>query len=98
MKIKLILLLIILLNSITFPWGEEGHKLIAKQAIDLLKEKIINISFYKDYIVENSIEPDRRRNHIKSEYPKHFIDIDYYVEFLNGRMIKDKDKLMATAL
>jgi hypothetical protein len=95
MKIKLFLLLFVLSFGSSFPWGEEGHKLIAKKAVDILKEKIQNIILYEEYIVENSIEPDRRREHDKSEYPKHFIDIDYYEEFLNGRMIKDKEQLTA---
>jgi hypothetical protein len=94
MKIKLTFLLI-LFSSFSFPWGEEGHKLIAKKAVELLKAKINNFSLYKVYIIENSIEPDRRKKNDKSEEPKHYIDIDFYDEFLNGRMIKDKDQLIA---
>lgn len=95
MKIKLSLLLVVIAFSSSYPWGEEGHKLIAKKAIELLKEKISNIELYKDYITENSIEPDIRRTYDDSEYPRHFIDIDYYQEFLDGRMIKSKEQLVS---
>jgi hypothetical protein len=90
-KITLILFLI---SNFSFPWGEEGHKLIASKAIDILKDKIVNIEQYQNYIIEHSIDPDLRRNHDKSEFPKHFIDIDFYEEFLNGRMIQDKNQLI----
>jgi len=93
MKIKIAFTLF-LITTFSFPWGEEGHKLIASKTVDLLKEKIKNIEQYKDYITEHSIDPDLRRDHDKSEWPKHFIDIDFYEEFLNGRMIQDKNQLI----
>ena len=39
------------------------------------------IGFYKrnmDFLVENSVLPDKRRYIIKTEGPKHFIDLDHY--------------------
>ncbi len=39
--------------------------------------------------------PDIRRRTDKSEAPRHFIDIDYYKEFLMGKMIENKDSLIA---
>ncbi|RPI66797.1 MAG: hypothetical protein EHM47_16030 [Ignavibacteriales bacterium] len=94
MKIKLIVILLIA-SGLSFPWGEEGHKLIAGKAIDLLIEKIPGLDNYKDYITEHSIDPDVRRNLDDTEFPKHFIDIDFYEEFLDGRMIYDKQQLTA---
>ncbi|HSP88557.1 MAG TPA: S1/P1 nuclease [Ignavibacteriaceae bacterium] len=94
MKIKIIFLLF-LISAINFPWGEEGHRLIANKAIDLLKEKIPGIEQFQNYITEHSIDPDLRRDDDKSEFPKHFIDIDFYEEFLNGKMINDKEQLIS---
>src|SRR5690606_6872914 len=62
---------------------------------DLLKEKIPGIINYKDYITEHSVDPDVRRNFDESEFPKHFIDIDFYPEFLDGKMIYDRQQLTA---
>jgi hypothetical protein len=94
MKIKLIVILLIV-SGLSFPWGEEGHKLIAGKAVDLLKEKIPGIINYKDYITEHSVDPDVRRNFDESEFPKHFIDIDFYPEYLDGKMIYDRQQLTA---
>jgi len=94
MKIK-ILLIMILLNGVSFAWGEKGHKLIAKKAIEILEGKIKNIVQYKDYIAEHSIEPDLRKDIDKTEGPKHYIDIDFYEEFLSGNMIYDKNQLIS---
>jgi hypothetical protein len=93
MKFKFLTILFFI-ATFSFPWGEEGHKLITSKAIELLTSKIKGIEKYKDYITKHSIDPDLRRNHDKSEWPKHFIDIDFYEEFLNGRMIQDKNQLI----
>jgi hypothetical protein len=93
MKIKIIIVFFFI-AGLSFPWGEEGHKLIAGKAMNLLKGKIKNIELYEKYIIEHSIDPDIRRNQDKSEGPKHFIDIDFYKEFLDGKMIIEKDKLV----
>ncbi|OGU29772.1 MAG: hypothetical protein A2057_08040 [Ignavibacteria bacterium GWA2_35_9] len=94
MKIKLFVLLF-LMTGLSFPWGDKGHKLIANKAVELLKEKIKNIEQYQDYITEHSVDPDTRKDQDKTEGPKHYIDIDFYKEFLEGRMIQDKDQLIS---
>ena len=94
MKIKLFILLF-LTTGLSFPWGDKGHKLIANKAVELLKEKIKNIEQYQDYITEHSVDPDTRKSQDKTEGPKHYIDIDFYKEFLEGRMIQDKDQLIS---
>ena len=94
MKIKLFILLF-LTTGLSFPWGDKGHKLIANKAVELLKEKIKNIEQYQDYITEHSVDPDTRKDQDKTEGPKHYIDIDFYKEFLEGRMIQDKDQLIS---
>ena len=83
------------MTGLSFPWGDKGHKLIANKAVELLKEKIKNIEQYQDYITEHSVDPDTRKSQDKTEGPKHYIDIDFYKEFLEGRMIQDKDQLIS---
>ena len=94
MKTKFFVLLLVV-TSLAYPWGDKGHKLIANKAVQLLKGKIKNIGLYQDYITEHSVDPDLRKSHDKTEAPKHYIDIDFYKEFLNGKMIHDKDSLIA---
>jgi hypothetical protein len=94
MKIKLIILLFITISGSAFPWGAEGHKLIAGKAMGIIKDKIEFFGQYHDYIAEHSIDADKRKDIDKTEGMKHYIDIDFYDEFLNGKMITDKNQLV----
>lgn len=94
MKIKLIILLFLIVNGLALPWGAEGHKLIAGKAMDIIKSKIEFFSQYQEYIAGHSIDADKRKDIDKTEGIKHYIDIDFYDEFLNGEMIKDKNQLV----
>ncbi len=81
--------------SFILGWGGEGHKLISNEAVSMLPEEMKDFVKWQDYITVHSVDPDLRRNNDKSEAPKHFIDIDFYPEFLNGRMIEDKAQLVS---
>jgi hypothetical protein len=48
-----------------------------------------------NYIIEHSVDPDYRKKDDPDEPVRHFIDIDFYGEFLNGNMIKSKETLIA---
>jgi hypothetical protein len=100
MKNKIIILsLIIALTAnltITFAWGNKAHRIINMHAIEMLPEEMDKMKDWKDYIAEHASDPDIRRDNGSdtTEWPKHFIDLDYYPEFLNGEMINDKNKLI----
>jgi hypothetical protein len=101
MKNKIIILsLIIALTAnltITFAWGNKAHRIINMRAIEMLPEEMDKMKDWKDYIAEHASDPDIRRDNgtDTTEWPKHFIDLDYYPEFLNGEMITDKDKFIS---
>jgi hypothetical protein len=97
MNKKLILsaLIILLPFSVMLGWGAEGHKLISNKAMTLIPDEMSSFTKWQDYVTTHSVEPDLRRDSDKSEGPKHFIDIDFYPEFLNGKMIEDKARLVA---
>lgn len=89
-----ILFVSLILSQNGFAWGEQGHKLITRKAIELLPKEM---NFFKKWTAELedlSVEPDRRRNYDNTEHPKHFIDIDFYKEFNAGKMIFDKHELL----
>jgi hypothetical protein len=94
-KSLITVVLILLPLSIILGWGAEGHKLISNKAMDLLPQEMSGFTNWQKYITIHSVDPDLRRDHDKSEAPKHYIDIDFYPEFLNGKMIEDKSKLVA---
>jgi hypothetical protein len=96
MNKKLLLVVLVLLPvSVILGWGAEGHKLISNKAMTLLPAEMGSFIKWQDYITVHSVDPDLRRDRDKSEAPKHFIDIDFYPEFLNGRMIEDKAGLVS---
>lgn len=60
-------------------WGFFGHKKINELAVYTLPVEMIG--FYKNninYIIEKSVQPDKRRYIDPSEAPRHYIDIDHF--------------------
>ena len=65
-------------NSI---WGFFGHKRINRIAVFTLPQEMFG--FYKEhieFITEHAVDPDKRRYAVEGEAPRHYIDIDHYVE------------------
>lgn len=67
-------------------WGFFGHKKINELAIYTLPKEMFG--FYKEnmnYLIEHSVDPDKRRNNVKGEAECHYIDMDHYIteEFPN---------------
>lgn len=62
-------------------WGFFGHETINRIAVFTLPDEMIG--FYKHhirYLVEASVNPDRRRYAVKEEAPRHYIDLDGYTD------------------
>ncbi len=94
LRIVLIVFVSLILSQNGFAWGEKGHKLITRKAIELLPKEMNFFMKWSAEIEDLSVEPDRRRNYDSTEHPKHFIDIDFYKEFNAGTMIFDKQELL----
>ena len=61
-------------------WGFYGHRKITELAIYTLPEGMM--LFYKQnssLVIEKSVAPDRRRYVIEAEGPRHYIDLDEYL-------------------
>jgi len=93
-KLQFILLLFLSLTINSFPWGEEGHKLITRKSIETLPAELNVFKDWKELLMNRSIDPDKRRDFDESEGPKHYIDIDFYKEFRQGMMIKEREELI----
>ncbi len=91
--IVIVFILLLPLQSV-LGWGKEGHKIISTKAMDFLPAEMKDFVAWKNYMGEHSSDADIRRHNDKSEAPRHFIDIDFYKEFLEGRMIRDEDSLI----
>lgn len=92
-KIQLFVLILFLFTNISFPWGEQGHHLIGKMAVRMLPKEMKDFKKWENYINDHSDDPDGRKKGDKTEPPKHFIDIDSYKEFMNGKMVTDLNEL-----
>lgn len=76
-----------------FGWGEKGHKLIVKNAMEILPAEMKDFRQLKEYLIAEAAQPDRRKKYLADEFPKHFIDLDFFKEFNQARMIEDRDSL-----
>lgn len=65
----------------SMKWGFYGHKQINRLAVFTLPPEMI--TFYKthiEFVTEHAVDPDKRRYAAEGEAPRHYIDIDHYVE------------------
>ena len=79
MKRLLLLLMLSANHNNCFCWGFYAHKKINSLAVFLLPPEMI--LFYKaniGFIGDHALDPDKRKNVVASEGPKHYIDIDHY--------------------
>ena len=101
MKNKLIILslIFVIISSfkLSFAWGNKAHRLVNVRAVEMLPEEMNLMKSWKEYIGDRASDADIRRDNRSdtTEWPKHFIDIDYYAEFIAGKMIYDKDELIS---
>lgn len=102
MKSKLLVfgltLFAIILNfAVTYAWGNKAHKLVNRNAVEFLPDEMSLFKSFKDYIGEHASDADIRRDTKvdTAEWPRHFIDIDFYSEYNDGKMIFDKEKLIS---
>ncbi|MFY7826295.1 MAG: zinc dependent phospholipase C family protein [Flectobacillus sp.] len=82
-------------SSGTSRWGFFGHQLINRLAVFTLPPEMI--TFYKKhlpYLIEHSVDPDKRRYAIPDEAPRHFIDLDYYGDSAIFRLQKPWEKVV----
>ncbi len=73
------LLFFLLPDGTIFSWGFWAHKKINRMAVYTLPPEMI--PFYKkniDYITDHAVDPDRRRNAIPGEAPRHYFDTEHY--------------------
>ncbi len=60
-------------------WGFFGHRLINQHAVFLLPpEMLVLYKPHIDFLIEHSVDPDKRRYAVAVEGPRHYIDIDHY--------------------
>ena len=64
---------LLFVSTSAFAWGEDGHRIIADAALELLPAKL---RFEREAFEEACIEPDRRKHVERDEGPRHYVDIE----------------------
>jgi len=77
------------ISVLLISWGNTGHRLISGYAFLSFSDEMSQFSTWKTFLVDHSSDADYRRSNDPNEYPKHFIDIDNYPEFLTGGKINE---------
>ena len=95
LKFRIFLFVALLPIGLIYSWGEKGHTVINKKAVELLPKEMDSFKVWKDYLAQHASDADIRRKTDKAEAPRHFIDIDFYKEFLEGKMIENEDQLIS---
>ena len=70
---------LVVISASPAHWGFFGHKKINELATYTLPEEMFG--FYKqhmDFLIEHSVDPDKRRYSVKGEAERHYIDMDHY--------------------
>jgi hypothetical protein len=72
-------LFIVLGGQAACAWGFLAHRVIHQLAIYSLPKPMRAFYFaHRDYLVDQSVRPDKRRSQDSLEAPRHYIDVDYY--------------------
>ena len=79
MKYILLVPFLLLLSGRCFCWGFYGHQQVNRMAVFLLPpEMLILFKPSSAFLIEHSVDPDKRRYAVKEEGARHYIDIDHY--------------------
>jgi S1/P1 Nuclease len=95
LKPKILLMVVLLPMGFIYSWGEKGHEVINGKAVELLPKEMDSFKIWKNYLVQHASDADIRRKTDRTEAPRHYIDIDFYKEFLDGNMIENEDELVS---
>ncbi len=99
-RLRFVALVVLGVNSIAFGWGQEGHKIINQSFTIHFPVDTMWFARYTSYYAAHASDADNRKVSKSiygpaDEYPRHFIDIDYYPEFYTSWFPHDIDTLIA---
>jgi hypothetical protein len=83
------------LPSTGWTWGSVGHHYIAQNYSKHLPAYIDGLKTYDSTVDTHVTDPDTRKSSTPGEAEKHYIDIDWYPEFLAGTLPRNRTALEA---
>jgi len=78
-----------------WTWGSEGHHYIAQHYSQHLPAGVDGLRAYDSVVDAHVTDPDTRKGSTPGEAERHYIDIDYYPEFLAGTLPRSRTALEA---
>ena len=78
-----------------WTWGGDGHHYIAQHYSQHLPADLDGLRAYDGAVDAHVTDPDSRKGSTPGESERHYIDIDYYPEFLAGTLPRDRTALEA---
>jgi len=75
-------ILFVLLVSLS-SWGEKAHRKINFSCVEFFPKEIHLLKAWAPILADHSSDADFRKKTDKTEFVKHFIDIDIYDDFIN---------------
>jgi hypothetical protein len=76
-----------------WTWGSEGHHYIAQHYSQHLPAGIDGLRAYDATVDAHVTDPDTRKGSTPGESEKHYIDIDWYPQFLAGTLPRSRSAL-----
>ncbi len=93
--VVLAVLLCAVLPSTGWTWGQDGHHYIAQHYSQHLPADLDSLRACDSEVDAHVTDPDTRKGSTPGESERHYIDIDYYPEFLAGTLPRDRATLEA---
>jgi hypothetical protein len=78
-----------------WTWGGEGHRYIARNYSQHLPPGIDGLRTYDAVVEQKVTDPDTRKSYTPGESYRHYLDIDWYPEFLAGTLSHQRSVLEA---
>lgn len=84
-RYSFLFVLLICLSS----WGEKAHRKINVSCVNFFPAEISKLKSWGPILEEHASDADFRKKNDKTEFVKHFIDIDNYEDFVNSQRIEE---------
>jgi len=70
-------------------WGEKAHRKINSSCVEFFPKELSPLKAWAPILAEHGSDADFRKRKDKTEFVKHFIDIDNYDDFINKHRIEE---------
>lgn len=70
-------------------WGEKAHRKINSSCVEFFPKELNQLKVWAPILADHGSDADLRKKNDKTEFVKHFIDIDNYDDFNNKHRIEE---------